>query len=117
MYGHEPWAHTSRTKSKLQVAEIRVLRSIKGVTKLDRLGNVNIRNELDIERVLDLIERGQLRWYGHVKRMEDHRSPKQFLEWLPNSRRPVGGPRIRLRDKNKMAIEKRSSSVQEIGGQ
>ena len=79
MYGHESWAFTSSTKSKLEAAEMKVLRLIKGVTRLDRLRNDDIRNELGVESILDLIEMGQLRWFGHVKRMEDHRYPKQFL--------------------------------------
>ena len=114
MYGHESWALTSSTKSKLQAAEMKVLRLIKGVTRLDRLRNDDIRNELGVESILDLIEMGQLLWFGHVKRMEDHRYPKQFLEWIPDGRKPVGRPRIRWRDNVKMAIEKRGSSVQDI---
>ena len=48
-----------------------------------------------MDSILDLVERGQLRWYGCVKRMADHRYPKRLLEVIPEGRRPVGRPRMR----------------------
>ena len=74
---------------------MKVLRLIRGVTRLDRLRNEDIRRDLEIDNVLVLVERGQLRWYGHVKRMPDHRYPKRFLDMIPEGRRPVGRPRKR----------------------
>ncbi|XP_076036002.1 uncharacterized protein LOC143021964 [Oratosquilla oratoria] len=38
-YGAETWTLTSKTKSKVQAAEMKALRLIKGVTRLDRLTN------------------------------------------------------------------------------
>ena len=114
MYGYESWALTTKTKSQLQAAEMRVLRLIKGVTRLDRIRNVDIRRELGIDDILELIERGQLRWYGHVKRMEDNRYPKKFLEWMPDGRRPVGRPRTRWRDNIEKAVQKRGSTMLDI---
>ena len=114
MYGHESWALTTKTKSQLQAAEMRVLRLIKGVTRLDRLRNDDIRRELGIEGILETIERGQLRWYGHVNRMDNSRYPRQFLEWMPDGRRPVGRPRVRWKDNIKMAIERRGATIREV---
>ena len=93
---------------------MRVLRLIKGVTRLDRIRNADIRRELGISNILELIERGQLRWYGHVKRMEASRYPKQFLEWMPDGRRPVGRPRTRWKDNIEKAVQKRGSTLQNI---
>nr|CAH7728866.1 unnamed protein product [Callosobruchus chinensis] len=42
------------------------LRKIKGVTRADRLRNEDIRNELGVEPVWSLIERNQLKWFGHM---------------------------------------------------
>jgi len=49
--------------------------------------------ELGIPSVDHLIARRQLRWAGHVSRMDfDHRLPRRMLSsWVPHSR-PVGGP-------------------------
>ena len=113
-YGYESWALTSKTRSQLQAAEMRVLRLIKGVTRLDRFRNEDIRRELEIESLQDFIERGQLRWYGHVKRMEDGRHPQKYLEWTPHGRRPVGRPRMRWKNNINMAIVRRGSSMQQV---
>ena len=60
-YGHESWTLTSKTRSQIQAAEMKVLRLIRGVTRLDRLRNEDIRRELEVEDILKLIEKGQLR--------------------------------------------------------
>ena len=46
MFGCEVWTLMSATNSKVQGAEMRVLRSTKGVTRKDRLRNEDIRKEL-----------------------------------------------------------------------
>ena len=46
LYGSETWTLTEKFKSKLQAAEMKVLRLIFGVTVPDRVQNVNIRNAL-----------------------------------------------------------------------
>ena len=62
----ESWALNARAQSKLQGAEMRVLRAVKGVTRRDRVRNLDIRRELRVEPLQEEIERIQLRWYGHV---------------------------------------------------
>ena len=114
IYGHESWTLTSRTRSKVQAAEMKVLRLIKGVTRMDRIRNVNIRNELEIVDILKLIERGQLRWFGHVKRMENDRYPRKFLEWQPDGTRPVGRPKKRWRENVDSAMRRRGYSIQQV---
>ena len=113
-YGHESWTLTTKTRSQIQAAEMRVLRLIKGVTRLDRLRNEDIRRELGVEDILKFVERGQLRWYGHVKRMDDNRYPKRYIDWIPEGRRPVGRPRKRWRENIDMSMRKRDSSLQEV---
>ena len=73
LYGSETWVLTQKLKSKIQATEMRVLRLIHGVTRRDRIRNENIRKSLSVEPVLTIIERNQLRWYGHVLRMPDTR--------------------------------------------
>lgn len=46
---------------------------------------------MNIDRtIIDEIERRQLTWFGHVKRMEDDRWPRKILEWIPPVRRKRG---------------------------
>ena len=113
-YGHESWTLTTKTRSQIQAAEMRVLRLIKGVTRLDRLRNEDIRRELEVEDIFKFVERGQLRWYGHVKRMDENRYPKKYVDWIPEGRRPVGRPRKRWKENIDMSMRKRDFSLQEV---
>ena len=78
LYGAEAWSLTNKTQSKLQAAEMRGLRLIKGVTRRDRCMNADIRKELGVGSILEDMERSKLRWYGHVMRMSDDRLPKSI---------------------------------------
>ena len=51
-YGCEAWTLTVAAKSKVQTAEMRVLRLIKGVTRRDRLPSEDIRAELQVKSIL-----------------------------------------------------------------
>ena len=104
-YGCEAWMLTVAAKSKVQAAEMRVLRLIKGVTRRDRLRNEDIRAELQLKSILQFIEEAQLRWYGHVRRMSTSRTALRWLEWKPNTARPRGRPRKRWMDNVKEAVE------------
>ncbi len=77
-YGCEVWTMTTKVTSRVQAAEMRGLRMIREVTKRDRLGNENIRRELGVESIIRYVERDKLRWYGHMKRMEEHRTPRWY---------------------------------------
>ena len=89
------------------------MRLIKGVTRLDELRNEDIRRELVVEDMLKFIERGQLRWDGHVKRIADSRYPKKYLEWIPDGRRQVGRPRKRWLENIDLSLRKRGPSLRE----
>ena len=114
IYGSEAWILTSKTKSKIQAAEMKSLRLIRGVTKFDRMRNEDIRRDLGVDYILDIVERGRLRWFGHVKRMDEERYARKYLEWRPRGRRPVGRPRKRWMEGVAEAAEKRGKSVTTI---
>ena len=116
LYGSETWTLTAKTRSKIRATEMKVLRGIKGVTRRDRIRNTNIREELGIMDILELIEQNRLRWYGHVQRMESERLPKKALIWKPTTRRPVGRPRKRWLDGVDEALKKRGEERIEIEG-
>ena len=104
---------TKPLKSRVQAAEMKVLRVIKGVTRLDRLRNTDIRRDVGVMSILDLNEESKMRWYGHVKRMEEARYPRKILEWTPDGRRPTGRPRLRWIKGIEEALERRSTSLRE----
>ena len=94
-YCHESWVITERVRSQVQASEMRFLRKIKCVTLFNQVRSSEVRKSLNNEPLLLRIERSQLRWFGHVKRMPQERLPKQALLAKANGRRPVGRPRTR----------------------
>jgi exonuclease III len=97
-YGHESWILTERTRSRVQAAEMRYLRRILGVSRRHRLRNDSIREAVNLEPLLLQVERSQLRWLGHVIRMDPERLPRRLLFATPAGSRPRGRPRTRWTD-------------------
>ena len=61
--------------------------------------NTAIRSKMQAEQsILDRIQRRQLKWYGHLHRMEDNHSPKKIYLWTPHGRRRRGRPQQSLRN-------------------
>ena len=81
---------------------------------MDRLRNEVIQRRLGVESVLSYIERNQLRWFGHMQRMEDGRIPKRWYYWAPTTRRPVGRPRRRWMEQVEQALVKRKTTIMEV---
>jgi hypothetical protein len=54
LYGSETWVTTKRDTTRLEAAEMRFLRSVKGYTRLDKIRNEVIRKELEISGIQDV---------------------------------------------------------------
>ena len=93
---------------------MKVLRTIRGVSRRDRLRNDRIRSDLSVKPLLREIEESKLRWYGHTKRMDGERLAKRYLEWRPQGKRPVGRPRKRWIDGVGEALERRGTCLTDV---
>lgn len=91
-YGCESWVLTKRHKTKIQSMEMKYLRRVLGVTRMDRIRNDVIRKQLKVQPVLKRIEDCQLRWYGHLRRMNEERPVKKIWEAKRQERRNRGRP-------------------------
>ena len=91
-----------------------MLRTIKSVTRKDRIRSTTVRVELHAPLLLEEIERNRLRWYGHIMRMEEGKKPKRYLMWKPEGKRPAGRPRKRWIEGVEAALGNRGTSVQEV---
>ncbi|XP_076065045.1 uncharacterized protein LOC143039078 [Oratosquilla oratoria] len=89
------------------------LRAIR-CSRLDHIRNKTRLDEPELHSVLDYVERAQLRWYWHIKRMVPERYPRRYYEWRPTGKRPVGRPRMRWWTNIERAIEKRSTTMEEV---
>ena len=81
---------------------------------MNKLRNDYIRQELGVESILKIIEKGQLRWFGHMKRMEENRYPRKYYEFRPQGKRRRGRLRMRWRDNIKTALKKRYEDLDDI---
>jgi hypothetical protein len=56
------------------------LRKCTGITRRDRIINTQIRGMVNEEPVTKTVERRELRWSGHLIRMDSNRKPKKVWE-------------------------------------
>ena len=106
MYGAETWVTNTKERSKIQAAEMKPLRLMRGKTRRDRIRNEKFREEVGVTPVLHKIDAAQLRWLGHLERMDRGRIAKRRWEWTPRNKRPVGRPRKRWMDAVKETLER-----------
>ena len=79
MYGSGAWGLRVEERRKLDVMEMRCLRSMCGMTRMDRLRNEVVRERLGVEEKLsERVDRKVLKWYWHVERMSGERLTNQI---------------------------------------
>jgi hypothetical protein len=88
IYGAEVWVMDSELYKKINAVEISSWRRCCGLTLEDHVRNYIIRKIMETEVTLtDSVEAKQLKWYGHTKRVEENRLPKQIYEWTAIERK------------------------------
>ena len=71
LYGAEAWGMRSAERRKVNVLEMKCLRSLVGVSQMDRVRNEEVRRRAGIEKELaSRADQIVLRWFGHVERMD-----------------------------------------------
>ena len=94
-YGCEAWTLQARHKGQIEAAQMRALRRIEGVSRMDRVRNVDIRGRLKQEGVLDMVKKRQQNWKQKVEEMSNNRVTKKIYDGEIPGRRPRGRPRKR----------------------
>ncbi|XP_030750470.1 uncharacterized protein LOC115878198 [Sitophilus oryzae] len=98
-YGCEVGPLKEKNLKLLEATEMDFWSRVAGKSKLDRVRNERIQNIMEVKhRITDDIKINQLRWYGHVQRMEESRIPKKILNWTPQGKRKRGRPRRSWRE-------------------
>ena len=98
MYGAETWAIKKTEEKKLDVAEMRMLRWMCGVTRKDKIRNEVIRGTTKVRKISDKIQESRLRWYGHVMRRDEQYVGRRVMEMDIRGRRRRGRPKRRWMD-------------------
>ena len=89
----------------MNVLEMKCLRSLVGVSRMEGVSNEEVCRRAGIER--ELASRGDqkvLRWFGHVERMDEYRMARRVLIADESGGRVRGRPRLGLMDGVKVAL-------------
>jgi hypothetical protein len=97
-HGSETWMLNYRDKQRLEATQMRFLRPLLGYIKLDRQRNVDIRERLRVQSIVEEIKTYQRKWKEHVERMQDEIPPKLALKYQPVGKRNTGHPKNRWKD-------------------
>ena len=85
----------SAERRKVNVLEMKCLRSLFGVSRLDRVRNEEVRWRAGIERELaSRADQRVLRWFGHVERMNEYRIARRVFMAEVSGGRVRGRPRL-----------------------
>src|SRR5215469_8482516 len=114
LYGSECWTLNTAQKNKVKAAEMRVLRVIRGVSRRDRLRSGAVREDLNVEPILECVERNQLRWFGHINRRQPGDRLRSILDWKPEGRKKAGRPRKRCMEAVSETVQSRGRTLQEV---
>ncbi|KAJ8705151.1 hypothetical protein PYW07_010978 [Mythimna separata] len=79
LYGSECWAVKKTDEKRLHVAEMRLLRWMCGVTRMDKVRNEYIRGSLKVAPVTEKLKGNRLTWYGQVKRRDETHVTKRIM--------------------------------------
>ena len=106
-YSCETWTPYRKQIKMLDAFHLRKLRSICKISWKDKISNHEVLSRCQISGIEAFLLKSQLRWTGHVVRMDDHRLPKIMLYGqIANAKRPEGRPLLRYKDKLKENIDR-----------
>jgi hypothetical protein len=66
---------------------MRFLRSVTGYTRLDKIRNEDIRQELEISGIQDVRFKYKQNWINHLDRTDNTRLPKYDLTYKPRGKK------------------------------
>ena len=81
IFGSEAWVLKKREEQRLEATQMKFLRHLLRITKLDKEKNQRIRQKTRAENIVKEIKQYQEKWLQHVQRMDTNRIPKQALQY------------------------------------
>ena len=74
------WGMRSAERNKVNDLQMKCLRSLVGVSRMDRVRNEDVRRRAVIEREFACrVYKRVLRWVGHVERMDESRLARRLM--------------------------------------
>ena len=106
LYRASAWGMRGAERGKVNVLEMKCLRSLVGVSRMDRVKN-------GIERHLASKEDQRLsRWFGHVERIDEYSMTRRVLMAEVSGGRFQGRPRLGWMNGVKVALGNRGMTVE-----
>ena len=106
LYSCETWTVYSRHLKSLNSFHLKCLRKILKICWQDKVPDTEVLHRADMTSIHTLISKNQLRWSGHVVRMDDNRLPKRiFYGELATGKRTTGGQYKRYKDTLKASLK------------
>ena len=98
LYGCESWCLTEKLYNKLRTFHRRCVRSMCRVTRkhtrAHNISTIELLRRTGLEPIDIVVTRRQLRWAGHVSRMDYNRLPRRMLTSWVQHKRPRGAPQF-----------------------
>ena len=69
-FGSEAWVLKKREEQRLEAAQMKFLRRLLGITKLDKGKNQCVREKTGAQNIVKEIKQYQKKWPQHVQRMD-----------------------------------------------
>ncbi|XP_063540276.1 uncharacterized protein LOC134749304 [Cydia strobilella] len=91
MYGSECWATKKKHEQKMHTNEMKMLRWVAGVTRLDRVRNVYVRGSFKVAPIAEKMAESRMRWFWHVMRRNEEYAVKKALA-IPDKTNSKGSP-------------------------
>ena len=102
-------------RQKLNVFEMKCLRSMTGVSRLDRVRNEVVRARTDVRRELAArVDMNVSRWFGHVEGMDNEQLLKKVMNAKVDGRSARGRPRFGWMDGVKRALNDRRMDIWKV---
>jgi hypothetical protein len=98
LYGAENWVLTVPQKKRIEAAELKSLRPLAGYTLRDHKYNDDIRSELGVQSITEILDIYRTNWHDHLLRIEPYRVPLQLYRYRPTGRRNVRRPKKRWKE-------------------
>ena len=113
LYGAEACGTRSAERRKVNVLEMKCLRSLVGVSRMNRVRNEKVRRRAGIEmKSASRADQRVLRCFGHVEGMNEYRISKRVLMAEVSGGRVRGRPRLGWMDGVKVALGNRGMTVE-----
>jgi len=77
-FGSEAWVRKKREEQRLEAAQMKFLRHLLGITKLDKQKNQCIRQKTGAQNIVKDIKQCQEKWLQHVHRMDTDYQNKHY---------------------------------------